>query len=376
MNGIIDFNYFEKVRVKLSTRADNSYNIIIAKNLFPALARSISRDNFGSRYCIITDSNVAKIFGNRLLKQFNGLGIKCDLISFPAGEKSKNLKTAGKILEKMASIGLDRKSCVIALGGGVAGDIAGFAAAIYLRGINFVQVPTTLLAMADSGIGGKTGGNLGAGKNLCGSFHQPKKVYMCTEALSTLQKREMRNGLAEVVKHAVIFDRDFFGFIEQNLERVMSLEDGIIVKLVKRNCELKSKVVEMDEKESNLRKALNFGHTIGHAVEALGNYKKYSHGQAVSIGMACEGQIARGIGIMPERDAGRIRALLQKIGLPVRLEYGAQETLEAARSDKKADGGKLHYALAKSIGRMHTEGGKFAVHVDDGIVKKVLEGCR
>ena len=364
------------VRVKLRKKIDESYGIVIGYGFRERLAAMIARGGFGKQYCVITDSRMKTIYGKKLLAQFGKAGVKAVLLDFPAGEKSKNMKTVSALLEKMLASGIDRKACVVALGGGVAGDVAGFAASIYMRGINFVQVPTTLLAMADSSIGGKTGVDLSGAKNSAGSFSQPKKVYACLEFLETLPKKEISNGMSEVVKHAIISDVEFFAFIEKNLPKVFALNRKTMLYVVKKNCEAKARVVEKDEKEGNYRRVVNFGHTIGHALEVLGKFSRLSHGQAISIGMVAEAEISRELGLMPATDVERIRRLFMKIGLPVRLPaYGPKKILAKTRLDKKAVSGKVFYSLPARIGKMHSRKGNFGIEVSDRTVLKALGRC-
>lgn len=365
------------VKVRLKKKTDESYDIVIEHGLFKKLGRQIVHDGFGNKYCIITDSCVEKILCRKLLMQLRKSGAKAEFVSFPAGEKHKNLESVHRILEKMAALGFDRKDCVISLGGGVVGDVAGFCAAVYFRGINFVQVPTTLLAMVDSSIGGKTGVNLGIGKNLVGSFRQPEKVYICPELLESLPTSEVRNGLSEVVKHAVVSDRKFFSYLEKNCGHVLALDRGIMPRVIRRNCQIKAKVVKRDETESNYRKVVNYGHTIGHALEALGKYTALSHGEAISIGMVVEAVISHKLGLMPSYEVMRIRSLLRKICLPVSLPcFDPHRIVALTRKDKKAVSGKVHYSLPERIGRMHNEKGAYALQVPDKVVLAALEDCR
>ena len=364
------------VNVKLRKSSDESYNIVIRHGLSKTLARQIRSDGFGKKYCVITDSNTQKIFGKKLLSQFKGLGAEADIVVFNSGEWNKNLGTVSEILEKMQKAKFDRKDCVIALGGGIVGDIAGFAASIYLRGINFVQVPTTLLAMADSSVGGKTGVNLSGGKNSAGTFNQPKKVYICPEFLRTLPENELRNGMAEVVKHAIVFDAKFFAFLEKNLGKIMGLNPKTLEFVIKRNCELKARVVEKDERESNYRRVVNYGHTIGHALEVLGNYRGLSHGEAISIGMVCEAKISHQLGIMKFSEVERIAELLHKIGLPTLLhDIDPHKIIDASAKDKKAVFGKVYYSLPAKIGQMAKKGKEFGIEVKGETALNALECC-
>jgi len=369
-----------RVRVNLEKKVNDSYNILIENNLSKKLATKIVNDNFGKSYCIITDSKVKRLFGNNLLKQFKNKKVKVNLISFSAGEKYKTVKTVERISEEMLSKNFDRRTCVIALGGGVVGDLAGFVAATYLRGVNFVQVPTTLLAMVDSSVGGKTGVNLSKGKNSFGAFYQPKKVYIDPKFLKKLPKSEIRNGLSEVVKHAIIKDKKFFTYLEENYKKLLSLNPKIMSQVIKRNCEIKARVVEKDEKEINYRRIVNYGHTIGHALEVLGNYKKFKHGEAISIGMAVEAGVSQKMGYLSEQEAERIKKLLHNIGLPIKIpkdsKFSSKKIMQATQKDKKTINGTVYYALPKSIGKILSKNKKYAVKVADSVILRALEGSR
>src|SRR3989344_1529153 len=364
------------VKVKLSRKIDDSYAIVIGSGLSKSLGKQIVRDGFGGKYCIITDSNTQKIFGKKLLSQLRSAGAHAQMIVFSGGEENKNISSVEKILEQMLAKGFGRRDCIVALGGGIVGDVAGFAASVYLRGINFVQVPTTLLAMVDSSIGGKTGVNLSEGKNSAGAFYQPKKVYICPELLKTLPENEMRNGMSEIVKHAIMFDAKFFAYLEKNLGKIMKLDSKTLEYVIKRNCELKAKVVEKDELESNFRRVVNYGHTIGHALEVLTGYKGMSHGEAISIGMVSEAVIAYEMGLMKAHDIYKIANLLHKIGLPIDLPNIEMESiLSATRKDKKAVSGKAYYSLPAGIGKATRSKGQYGIEVSDEMVRNSLGCC-
>ncbi len=365
------------VKMRLQRKIDDSYEIVIGERLFPKLAASIVRDCPGEKYCIITDSNLKNTLAAKLLKQFKAIGADACIVSFTAGEKNKNISTVEKVLEQMLAKGVGRGSAAVALGGGVVGDIAGFCASIYMRGIDFVQAPTTLLAMVDSSIGGKTGVNLSSGKNSAGTFSQPKKVYACPELLKGLPKREIRNGLSEVIKHAVIFDKRFFSFLERNSRKILSLDPKTLSYIIKRNCELKAKVVEKDEMEGNYRRVLNFGHTIGHAIESAGHYAKLSHAEAIAIGMVCESEISNAYGLMKRKEVERLISLFQKFGLPVSMKgYDSMKILRLTKTDKKASMGCVNYSLPAGIGKMHSLKGDFGIPVDDLTAATAMELCR
>ena len=298
---------------------------------------------------VISDRNVARLFANGVKKSLMSAGFQPTLIRIPAGEKSKTLEQVGAICDRMIAAGLDRGSFVIGLGGGMIGDMSGFVAAIYHRGIPHVQIPTTLLAMVDSSIGGKTGVDTRAGKNLIGAFHQPSLVIDDVDVLKTLPRRQFNQGFAEIIKHAIIADTKMFRILQ-------SWKTGDIPalqKLIKRNIQIKSRIVAKDERDRTGQRALlNFGHTVGHAIERAGNYRKFLHGEAVSLGMvaACSISVKRA-GLLPkQRDT--IVDLLRQFQLPTRLppSFPRKKILDIVKFDKKFEGGKLRFIVTSRIG--------------------------
>ena len=277
------------------------------------------------------------------------------LLTVPAGEKAKSLKTVQWCYDQLAAHRLERKSFVVALGGGVVGDLAGFVAATYLRGIPFVQVPTTLLAQVDSSVGGKVGVNLKAGKNLVGAFYQPKLVLCDLEVLKTLPMREYRAGLAEVIKYGIINDARFFAALEEGMGKLLQRDANLLARVVARCCEIKAEVVGQDETESGLRAILNFGHTIGHALEAISHYGKYLHGEAISIGQVAAARLsAQELGF-PAEAVERIRRCFEAAGLPTKLKLNPaaqRRALAAMQLDKKVSGGEVKFVLARTIGQV------------------------
>jgi len=341
-----------KVKINLKRAVDDSYDILIDKNLLNKIPGDLKKNPLGNRYLVITDSNIEKLFGKRLLQNLRKKGLKADLISFKAGEQSKNLKVFGQLLEKAHALGLDRKSAVIALGGGVVGDIAGFVAASYMRGISYVQVPTSLLADVDSSIGGKVAVDLASGKNMVGAFCQPKKVYIDTGVLKNLPRKELLNGLAEVIKHAALADKKLLVFLEGNINKILAKDEKTLVSVIKRNCEIKGKIVERDEREAGLRKIVNFGHTIGHAIETLTHYKKFTHGEAVAIGMCVAAKISAEMNRISRKDAFRIVKLIENIGLPTKVpDINTDRIINELKKDKKAVGGRVEFVLLRKLGK-------------------------
>ncbi len=320
---------------------------------------------------VITDQNVGKIYGKPVLQSLKRAGFDAVLVTIPAGEKSKSLAIVEKCYDQLAAHRLERKSFIVALGGGVVGDLAGFVAATYLRGIPFVQVPTTLLAQVDSSVGGKVGVNLKAGKNLVGAFYQPRHVLCDLTALQTLPDREFRAGLAEIIKYGIIYDLALFERLGRDLKQILKRNPKVLSDLVARSCEIKAEVVGQDETESGLRAILNFGHTIGHGLEAISRYGKYLHGEAISIGQVGAAILSSRFLGLPETDVLRIREMFKSVGLPVRVRLNLsqrKELFNAMRLDKKVSGGELKFVLARKIGSV-----EFGIKVPDKEIIRALE---
>lgn len=343
------------VRIVKVSLNDRSYAIRIGAGLLGRLGRECARLGLGRRCAIITDRNVGPRFGRRALQSLETAGFEPVLITVPAGETAKRLGTVQRCYDELAAQRLERKSFVVALGGGVVGDLAGFVAATYLRGMAFVQVPTTLLAQVDSSVGGKVGVNLRAGKNLVGAFHQPRLVLCDLDTLRTLPMREYRAGLAEVIKYGIIYDAALFGRLERDLPELLRRVPGPLASVIARCCEIKAEVVSQDETEAGLRAILNFGHTIGHALEAISRYGRYLHGEAISIGQVAAARLSVRLLGLPEPDEGRIRRLFQRAGLPVELRLSKPQRkrlLAAMQLDKKVSGGQVRFVLARHIGQV------------------------
>jgi 3-dehydroquinate synthase len=340
------------VHVSLGHR---SYAIKIAPGLIARFGRECARLKLGARCAIITDTNVGRRYAKTVFNSLATAGFSPSLIIVQAGEAAKSLKTVQSCYDQLAVHRLERKSFIVALGGGVVGDLAGFLAATYLRGLAFVQVPTTLLAQVDSSVGGKVGVNLNAGKNLVGAFYQPRLVACDLNTLKTLPDREFRAGLAEVIKYGIVYDAKLFAQIEGELPKLLRREPKMLAAVVARCCEIKAEVVGRDETEGGPRAILNFGHTIGHAIEAVSGYGRFLHGEAIAIGQVAVAKISSSILGLPERDLERIIRLFRRAGLPttVRLRAGQGPKLFAAmRLDKKVSGGEIKFVLAKKIGKV------------------------
>jgi 3-dehydroquinate synthase len=341
------------VRIVNVPLGNRSYDIQISPALLKQLGKRCSDLKLGKRCAIISDSNVAKHYAKATQASLAAAGFESVTIVFPAGETAKSLKSVQHCYDQLAAHRLERKSFIVALGGGVVGDLAGFVAATYLRGIAFVQVPTTVLAHVDSSVGGKVGVNLQAGKNLVGAFYQPKIVLCDLDTLESLPEREFRSGLAEVIKYGIIYDRPLFKQLERDMPKLLKRDTKTLTAVIARCCEIKADVVGQDETESGLRAILNFGHTIGHGLEAISSYGKYLHGEAISIGQIAAARLsAMQLGLNDE-EVKRIRVLFERAGLPtkVRLSAAQRKNLFAAmRLDKKVSGGEIKFVLAKSIG--------------------------
>jgi 3-dehydroquinate synthase len=297
-------------------------------------------------------------------------GFEPVLIAVPAGEKSKRLAVVEKCYDQLAAHRLERKSFIVALGGGVVGDLAGFVAATYLRGIPFVQAPTTLLAQVDSSVGGKTGVNLRAGKNLVGAFYQPQLVLCDLDALKTLPKREYISGLAEVIKYGVIYDAILFAQLERNLPKLLTRDAAMLAAVIARCCEIKADVVGQDETEGALRAILNFGHTIGHAIENSSGYGTFLHGEAIAIGQVATARLSHKVLGLPSGDVKRIEALFLQAGLPVKIQLNSarrKRLFAAMKLDKKVNAGEITFVLAEKIGRA-----VWGRKVSPGLIDEVL----
>lgn len=335
------------IQVKLEGKRDDSYKIFIRKGIALAIPKELKKLKLGNKYAIITDSKVKKLYGNGLLRALKKNGINGDIFDFPFGEKSKSIYTVEQLAEKMIKHGFDRQDAIIALGGGVVGDMAGFLASVYMRGIPYLQIPTTLLAMVDSSVGGKTGVDLKAGKNLLGTFNQPKVVFVDQNYLKTLPLKQIKNGLAEVIKYAIIKDKTLFNFIEQNLNKILELEENAIEKIINKSIKIKAKIVAKDEKENNLRMVLNYGHTFGHLIEKESGYRLL-HGYAISIGMVLANKLAVEKKLLEKKEADKIRNLLSNAGLPIITMK--KPNLKALTSDKKKTGNYINFILPRKIG--------------------------
>jgi len=342
------------IKVNLHQNTDRSYKIVAIQDVLQNLQAFLPQ-NESDRYAIISDNNVASLYGRRLTLHLNKHGFKSDLLTFKAGEQSKTFKVAETLLNEMVKLRYTRHDTVIALGGGVTGDIAGFVASIFMRGILLIQIPTSLLAMVDSSIGGKTGINLQLGKNLAGTFHQPEMVIIDPTVLKTLPKNEFHNGFAEIIKYGVIADSGLFRLLEKHKKNELIRNADIMNKIIVRCASIKAKITEKDEREKGLRMILNYGHTTGHAIEALSNYK-ISHGEAISLGMVIANNIGVNVGTIKANDAMRINKLLKLYDLPTSPAHffpqkqSHEKLWQIMQKDKKVQKSKINFVIPKGIG--------------------------
>jgi 3-dehydroquinate synthase len=334
---------------------ERSYDIEIGASLERSGER-LTGLGFGRKIALVTNPTVKKLYGQRVVDSLKAAGFMVMSIEIPDGEHYKNLDWANAIYTALLTNFFDRKSALVALGGGVIGDLTGFAAATFMRGVPFAQVPTTLLAMVDSSVGGKTGVNHPMGKNMIGAFHQPKKVLMDLSVLASLPKEEFLSGMAEVIKYGVIRDAAFFEYLDTNRGKILSLDPDALEHVIQRSCEIKAEVVSRDEREGGLRAILNFGHTVGHAIETAENYTM-RHGHAVAIGMVYASRLAHKTGLCDASVPGRVEKLIKSYGLSTDLSAltrkpTVRELMTTMQGDKKAEGGKVKFVLPKKIGEV------------------------
>jgi 3-dehydroquinate synthase len=349
-----------------------SYEIAIVPGELAQLGNWMQPLNLGEKVLLVSNPMIFQQYGETAIAALTHAGFQMMQCILPAGEPYKTLDSLQKIYDVALENRLERNSTIVALGGGVVGDMAGFAAATWLRGINFVQVPTSLLAMVDASVGGKTGVNHPHGKNLIGAFHQPRLVLIDPQVLNTLPPREFRAGMAEVIKYGVIWDAALFAELEaaDRLDQQSYVSEALLQTILTRSCQAKAHVVSKDEKESGLRAILNYGHTIGHAVESLTEYRGVNHGEAVGIGMVAAGEIAVAMNLWTSAENDRQRLLIQKAGLPTQLPAGVEieAILAALQTDKKVKSGRVRFVLPTQIGAVTVTD-----QVSSAVIRQVLE---
>jgi len=336
-----------KVGVRLGS---NSYEIQIGSGLLAQTGQQLKRIGFGDKLVIVTDPTVKSLYGDTLKQSLISEGFKVAILLVPEGEAQKSLETAGRLYHELTDFYAERTTPILALGGGVIGDLAGFVAATYMRGVPLIQMPTTLLAQGDSSIGGKVAVNHGQLKNKIGTFYHPKLTISDISTLKTLSPRELSDGLAEIIKHGAILDGEFFSYLEDNLDKIKSLDAQVLERVVSRSAEIKAGVVEKDELDLGLRNILNCGHTVGHAIESVSGLKIW-HGEAVAIGMLVEAKISNKMGILDRDELVRLKSVIKGANLPTEIpDLEVAKIIQAMKHDKKILQGKLRFALPKSIG--------------------------
>ena len=346
-------NNIQIERVDLGLRG---YDIIIGNQILDNLTYTIKKINSYSKFFIITDENVAHFHLNKLIAEIEKSGVKFHVITLKPGEKTKDFSNLHNLCEEILAHGVDRKSLIIAFGGGVIGDLSGFVASIVLRGIDFIQIPTTLLAAVDSSVGGKTAINSVYGKNLIGSFYQPKLVFCDLQFLETLPKREFLSGYGEVIKYGLIKDRQFFDYLENNWQKILAKDIEALKTIIAKSCNIKAEIVSLDEKENNLRAILNFGHTFGHVFEAETNYSdEIIHGEAVAIGMVLAAKMSIELNLLEASKLARIESHLKNVGLiishkNIRQNWDIGHLISHLYKDKKVENGNLTFILLNEIG--------------------------
>ncbi len=340
----------QTVKVDLGQR---SYNIFVGEGILSSAGDLLKGAGIKGKVALVTNPTVAQLYLDPVHDALQSSGFEVIPVLVPDGEEYKTLSTLSTIFDRLISERFERQSCVVALGGGVVGDIAGFAAATYLRGTPFVQIPTTLLAQVDSSVGGKTGVNHPRGKNLIGAFYQPRAVIIDVAFLSSLPRRELVAGLAEIIKYGIIEDPVLFGRLEEKLDRLLALDRRLLTEVIATSCAIKARVIEKDEREDDYRAVLNFGHTVGHALEAATHYQKFLHGEAVAIGMAKAAAIAYQQGFCDTITLGRIIKLIKIAGLSTEIpeEVSTQSLIEGMEVDKKSAHGKIKFVMCTAIGK-------------------------
>jgi 3-dehydroquinate synthase len=330
-----------------------SCRIEIEHGLLSRLGERIMEVRKTEQVAVVTDANVDRRYGATVRRSLRLAGLKPLWIRLPAGERYKTLRTVERVYDRLVQARFERGSLLVALGGGVVGDLTGFVAATYLRGVDVIQAPTTLLAQVDASIGGKTAVDHPKGKNLIGAFHHPRCVVIDPNTLSTLPRRELISGMAEVIKYGVIYDAEFFGYLERNMKAVLNLEKEPVAHMLRKSCAAKAFVVQHDEREKDLRRILNYGHTLGHAIETATGYRRVTHGEAIAIGMMAAGRLGQSLGLCGPEVVLRQKNLLERAGLPTALpKMPMGGIVKAMQLDKKVKGGLVHFVLPEAIGRV------------------------
>jgi len=361
------------IKISLKKKEDRSYKVIIGTDILKDIGKAVRRLNIGNNIFIISDTKVGKLYGKYVERSCAAAGFSSiGKIYIPEGEESKSIKWYSRILESIHKFDKyqDKRIVIVTVGGGVVGDIGGFVAGTYRRGVKYIQVPTTLLSQVDSSIGGKTGINFSDAKNSVGVFWQPCLVYIDLSVLKTLNLRELRAGLAEVIKYGVIMNKRLFEYLEKNMKKILSYELSTFKYIVPEAVKIKARITELDERDvKDIRAILNFGHTIGHAIEAATKYKIYTHGEAVAVGMLCAGEIAYQLGMFKYSELQRLDDVITRAGLPCKIKNcNIDSIMHSMKYDKKFVGGKNKFILPVRIGKV-----KVVAGVDERIVKQVIQ---
>jgi len=362
----------ETIRINFLDGEDRSYNTIISSNILDKIGIAVKNLNIGKNIFIITDRKVGKLYAQRVIKSFKTAGFSdIKRIQIPSGERNKTLTTAEQIHEKLHDFDKyrEKKIIIVNLGGGVVGDLGGYIAGTYRRGVNYIQIPTTLLGQVDCGLGGKVGVNFKEAKNSIGLFWQPKLVCMDLAVLKTLDKREMKSGLAEVIKYGVIKDQNLFKYIEKKWGAILNCNINVLKPIVITSVKIKAGIVEKDERdEKDIRIILNFGHTVGHAIEAASDYKYYRHGEAISVGMLCAAEIACHLGMFSETNFLRLENLIKRVGLSTKIKKCTlRRIMNSMKYDKKFINGRNRFVLPTKIGKVEIREG-----IDENLIKNVI----
>jgi len=357
------------LKVNLDKKTLLSYEIRIGKSIIDRMILLIAKNHKATRYVIVTDSNVNRHYGQILINAMTQAGMKASLMEIPAGESSKNIATVMDVTGKLLASGADRQTLLIALGGGVVGDLTGFIASVYMRSIPYIQIPTTLIGQVDSAIGGKTAVDLPQGKNLLGTFYQPRAVFADVNFLRTLPDKEFNNGLAEIIKYGIIEDEKMFKFLEENMDAVKSRDSDHLLKIIETCCRIKKSIVEIDEREQGLRRILNFGHTLGHALEAVSHYT-LSHGEGVALGMIAAAKLSVKMNYLSEDELIRVEKIITQAGLPAKIpaSFVPGKVIARLKTDKKKKDDQVHFVLVKKIGMPFV-----SASVSEELIENVLE---
>jgi 3-dehydroquinate synthase len=360
------------MHVNIGGKADSSYNIYIGEEILDRVGLILAKSGRTVRYVIVTDTRIDALHGERVQAALEKMGLRVDRITVPPGEEAKGIGTVLAVTERLTALGADRQTVLIALGGGVVGDLTGFAASIYLRGIPVIQIPTTLLAQVDSSIGGKTGVDTAAGKNLLGTFKQPQGVFIDIAFLKTLPDPMFRSGLAEVIKYGIIESPGLLDDLERAAAGGSLRETAFLERIIATACRIKKDIVELDERDRGLRRVLNFGHTVGHAVEAASGYA-LSHGESAAIGMVAAARLSERLHGLPADDAARIEAIIRSVGLPDRIpaEMDPDDILARLSLDKKREGRTIHFVMIRKLGTPFVNGG-----IPEEILRDALKGLK